>query len=60
MSRYEIEKELDGLYRDLEIAESNDESYVCRRFNADSKADFIGVVNDEINFYEALLKDIEK
>ncbi len=60
MSRYEIEKELNGLYIDLEIAENNDEQTVCKRFNADSKADFIRVVNDDINFYEALLEDINK
>ena len=60
MSRYEIEQELNGLYIDLEIAENNDEQTVCKRFNADSKADFIRVVNDDINFYEALLEDIDK
>ena len=60
MSRYEIEQELNGLYIDLEIAENNDEQTVYKRFNADSKADFIRVVNDDINFYEALLEDIDK
>ena len=60
MSRYEIEQELNGLYIDLEIAENNDEQTVCKRFNADSKADFIRVVNDDINFYESLLEDIDK
>ena len=60
MSRYEIEQELNGLYIDLEIAENNDEQTVCKRFNDDSKADFIRVVNDDINFYEALLEDIDK
>ena len=37
MTRYEIEQELDSLYRDYEIACNSDEDVVCKAFNTDSK-----------------------
>lgn len=37
MTRYEIEEELDKLYKELETVKNADEETVCRAFNADSK-----------------------
>lgn len=56
MSTYEIEKELDKLYHELEIAENCDEKTACKIFNADSKSDFISVIMEEIFFYDTLLQ----
>jgi hypothetical protein len=60
MTRYEIEKELDSLYRDYEIACNSDEDVVCKVFNADSKKEFIELLVKEIDTYEALLEEFDK
>ena len=60
MTRYEIERELDKLYKDLEVAHNADEQTVCRLFNTDSKNEIIKVITDEIDTYEALLEEFEK
>lgn len=60
MTRYEIEKELESLYRDYEIACNSDEETVCKAFNADSKKEFIELLVSEIDTYEALLEEFEK
>lgn len=57
MTRYEIERELDSLYKDLEIARNSDEQTVCRVFNADSKREAIQVITDEIDNYESALEE---
>ena len=57
MTRYEIERELDSLYKDLEIAHNSDEQTVCRVFNADSKREAIQVITDEIDNYESALEE---
>lgn len=57
MTRYEIERELDCLYKDLEIAHNSDEQTVCRVFNADSKREAIQVITDEIDNYESALEE---
>lgn len=59
MTRYEIEQELDKLYKDLEIAHNADERTVCKLFNADSKKEIIKVITDEIDTYEDLLKEFD-
>ena len=41
MTRYEIERELDSLYKDLNIAHNADEQTVCRVFNTDTKNEAI-------------------
>lgn len=59
MTRYEIERELDKLYKDLEIAYNADEQTVCKLFNADSKKEIVKVIADEIDTYEDLLKEFD-
>ena len=59
MTRYEIEQELDKLYKDLEIAHNADERTVCKLFNTDSKNEIIKVITDEIDTYEDLLKEFD-
>lgn len=57
MTRYEIERELDGLYKDLNFAYNADEETLCRAFNADSKQEYIKVLTEEVNKYETLLEE---
>lgn len=57
MTRYEIENELDKLYKDLEFVYNADEQTVCRVFNADSKREAIQVITDEIDNYESALEE---
>lgn len=58
MTRYEIERELDSLYKDLNIAHNADEQTVCRVFNTDTKNEAIRAITDEIDSYETLLDEI--
>ena len=60
MTRYEIENELDKLYRELETVKNADEETVCRAFNADSKQEYIDIIQDEIDCYEAILAGDEE
>ena len=60
MTRYEIENELDKLYRELETVKNADEETVCRAFNADSKQEYIDLIQDEIGCYEAILAGVEE
>lgn len=60
MTRYEIERELDSLYKDLEIAHNPDEQTVCRVFNTDSKREAIQVITDEIDNYESALEEFDQ
>ena len=57
MTRHEIEEELDGLYKDLSFAYNADEETLCRAFNADSKQEYIKVLTEEVDKYEALLEE---
>ena len=57
MTRHEIEEELDGLYKDLNFAYNADEETLCRAFNADSKQEYIKVLTEEVDKYEALLEE---
>lgn len=59
MDRYEIEKELDSLYQDLQIAHNADEKTVCLTFNADSKQEAIRLITDEIDHYEEMLQELD-
>ena len=47
MNAYTINQQLDGLYKDLEAAQNNDERTVCLMFNADSKKEVIQLITDE-------------
>lgn len=58
MTRYEIEEELDKLYKELETVKNADEETVCRAFNADSKQEYINLIQEEIDGYEAALDEI--
>lgn len=60
MTRYEIEEELDKLYKELETVKNADEETVCRAFNADSKQEYIDLIQDEIDGYEAILAGDEE
>lgn len=55
MTRYEIEQEIEKQETDLNIVEGSDEEIACFLFNADSKAELIEVIKDEISFYKSLL-----
>ena len=57
MTRYEIEEELDKLYKELETVKNADEETVCRAFNADSKQEYIKTLTEEVDKYEALLEE---
>lgn len=57
MTRYEIERELDSLYKDLEIAHNSDEQTVCRVFNTDSKKEAVQIITDSIDNYESALEE---
>lgn len=57
MTRHEIEEELDGLYKGLNFAYNADEETLCRAFNADSKQEYIKVLTEEVDKYEALLEE---
>lgn len=60
MTRYEIEEELDKLYRELETVKNADEETVCRAYNADSKQEYIDLIQDEIDCYEAIITSADK
>lgn len=60
MTRYEIEEELDKLYKELETVKNADEETVCRAFNADSKQEYIDLIQEEIDCYEAILAGVEE
>ena len=46
------EQELTELYAELKMVDSMSESDVCQRFNTDTKAEYIEILKDEIQFYE--------
>ena len=60
MTRYEIEQELDELYKDLNTAYNSDEETACLLFNTDTKAEAIQVITDEIDCQEDWLKAMDE
>ena len=56
MTQYEIEREIEKQEADLSIVESSDEETACFLFNAESKAELIEAIKDEIRFYRSLLQ----
>ena len=60
MTRYEIEQELDELYKDLNTAYNSDEETACLLFNTDTKAEAIQVITDEIDCHEDWLKAMDE
>ena len=59
MTRSEIENTLDTLYDDLSFANTASEHNVCIAFNTDSREEAIQATNEEIEYYERKLRDIE-
>lgn len=55
----ELNKQLDALYLDLDVAQRMSEESVCATFNADSKKELIDTLNDEIDRLEDLLDEDE-
>lgn len=52
MNKYDIERELDGLYTELEAAEMNEKQTVCLMYNVDEKAEAIALIKDDIKALE--------
>lgn len=59
MDRYEIEKELDSLYQDLQIAHNAEEQTVCLTFNVDNRQEAVRIITDEIDSYETTLEELD-
>lgn len=55
----ELNKQLDELYRELEVAQGMSEESVCVTFNVDSKKELIDLLNDDIDRLENLLIEDE-
>lgn len=55
---YQISQELESLYTDLDRVNEMSESEACAAFNADSKKEFIEVLNEEIEIYESMLEEV--
>ena len=60
MTRYEIEQELDELYKDLNTAYNSDEETACLLFNTDTKAEAIQAITDEIDCHKDWLKEMDE
>lgn len=58
MDRYDIEKQLDSLYQDLQIAYNADEQTVCLTFNVDTRREAVQLITDDIDYYEDMLADL--
>lgn len=56
MTQYEIEREIEKQEADLSIVEGSDEKTARFLFNAESKAELIEAIKDEIRFYRSLLQ----
>lgn len=52
MTRTEVNNQLNDLYRELADIQLMTEEEVCKRYNADSKAEMIDMLNEEIAFWE--------
>lgn len=58
MDRYDIEKQLDSLYQDLQIAYNADEQTVWLTFNVDTRREAVQLITDDIDYYEDMLADL--
>lgn len=58
MDRYDIEKQLDSLYQDLQIAYNADEQTVCLTFNVDTRREAVQLITDDIDYYEDMLAEL--
>lgn len=57
MTRFEIEQEIDFLYRDLEAVMSADEADVRRMFGVSSKHERLKEITEQIDRYEEKLRE---
>ena len=55
----QISDELEKLYSELDIVQSMSEESVRLTFNADSKAEYIALINEEIDSLENELEEVE-
>lgn len=55
MTRYEILQEIERQEADLLQVNACDEATACSLFNADSKAELVELIEDEIAYYKSLL-----
>jgi hypothetical protein len=60
MNRYEIDKQLSSLYRELEQVKMANELTACILCNTDTKQEAIEAIQQEIDYYEGQLKEIEE
>ncbi len=60
MNRYEIDKKLSSLYKELEQVEMANELTACILCNTDTKQEAIETIQQEIDYYEGQLKEIEE
>lgn len=59
MTRCEIVQELERQKADLQQVKACDERAACSLFNADSKAELMEAIEDEIAYYKGLLGEDE-
>lgn len=55
----QINSELDKLYSELDTVQQMSEEAVMLTFNADSKAEYIALINEEIDSLENELEEVE-
>ena len=60
MDKSYIENQLTGLYEDLEKAQKMSDEVVCDYFNVDFRKEAVDCLNEEIDFYESKLSEIEE
>ena len=60
MNRYEIDKKLSSLYKELEQVEMANELTACILCNTDTKQEAIETIQQEIDYYEGQLTEIEE
>lgn len=56
LTRYEIDKQLSSLYRELEQVKMANELTACILCNTDTKQEAIEAIQQEIDYYEGQLK----
>ena len=59
MSRKEYQNELNNLYIELEKVERMSELEACDFCNADSKQDALEAIQEEIDYWEKQIRDLE-
>lgn len=60
MNRYEIDKQLTSLYKELDQVAAANELTACILCNTNTKQEAIEAIQQEIDYYEGQLKEIEE